>query len=580
MPNISTPTLGEPAIETCSAPTGAVGIVRVVEVAMLVVAAIFALLHFVHLKADFPNQSFWRDWAKFTDEGWYADAAIRFYQFGHWSVPGDFNPAAALPVWPAILVVLFRFTGVSLVAARALTGVVFGLTLVCCYWLLRRWMGRDGQPSLVPAAVVVLLAVSPFCFAFTRMAILEPLLVLLMLVALLVASAAGEASGFANVRAKVLWTVGLGLLLPVMVLTKTTAVFLFPAILWMLWAATGYRLREFLRVALPACCLGAAVWGLYFGLLVRPRYLVDYHYLFDANAYTGFKWDGFGMLLFNTAFDGIWIGKTLFALSLAAVVGALAGIFAKGLRKNPLPATMMLWILGYGAFMAYHANLQPRYYLVVVVPLTVLVGMVMEPLFVSAARTWSKDAAPAGAIDVFLLRVTAGLAGGALLFAFGNAARQTVGFVLYPEYTWVNAAARVKEAVEREAAVHPAHSRLILSISGSDLSLMTGLPSICDDFGSMSLDERITTYRPGWFATWNEVEDDKMEALAPMYRLVRVLSAPAFDDTDRNLLILYRLDVLEVPGPEPARRPRRKAFVPKSMRSTIPVQPDATEMEP
>jgi len=310
---------------------------------------------------------------------------------------------------------------------------------------------------------------------------------------------------------------------------------------------------------------------------VRPRYLVDYHYLFDANAYTGFKWDGFGMLLFNTAFDGIWIGKTLFALSLAAVVGALAGIFAKGLRKNPLPATMMLWILGYGAFMAYHANLQPRYYLVVVVPLTVLVGMVMEPLFVSAARTWSKDAAPAGAVDVFLLRVTAGLAGGALLFAFANAARQTVGFVLYPEYTWVNAAARVKEAVEREAAVHPAHSRLILSISGSDLSLMTGLPSICDDFGSMSLDERITTYRPGWFATWNEVEDDKMEALAPMYRLVRVLSAPAFDDTDRNLLILYRLDVLEVPGPEPARRPRRKAFVPKSMRSTIPVEPDAEQ---
>jgi len=109
------------------------------------------------------------------------------------------------------------------------------------------------------------------------------------------------------------------------------------------------------------------------------------------------------------------------------------------------------------------------------------------------------------------------------------------------------------------------------------LSLMTGLPSICDDFGSMSLDERITTYRPGWFATWNEVEDDKMEALAPMYRLVRVLSAPAFDDTDRNLLILYRLDVLEVPGPEPARRPRRKAFVPKSMRSTIPVEPDAEQ---
>ena len=51
-------------------------------------------------------------------------------------------------------------------------------------------------------------------------------------------------------------------------------------------------------------------------------------------------------------------------------------------------------------------------------------------------------------------------------------------------------------------------------------------------------------YKPGWFATWNDVEDDKMEALAPMYRLERVAAFPAFDDPERNLLILYRLDAV------------------------------------
>ena len=78
---------------------------------MLPIAAAFFALHFVHLRADFPNHSPWMDWAKYTDEGWYGDAAIRHYQLGHWYVPGDFNPAVALPVWPALEMALFRVTG-------------------------------------------------------------------------------------------------------------------------------------------------------------------------------------------------------------------------------------------------------------------------------------------------------------------------------------------------------------------------------------------------------------------------------------------------------------------------------------
>ena len=37
----------------------------------LVLIAVFAVLHAVHLSADFPNHSEWIfDWAKYTDEGW------------------------------------------------------------------------------------------------------------------------------------------------------------------------------------------------------------------------------------------------------------------------------------------------------------------------------------------------------------------------------------------------------------------------------------------------------------------------------------------------------------------------------
>ena len=117
------------------------------EAALLLVAAVFFALHFVHLKADFPNHSPWMDWSKYTDEGWYGDAAIRHYQLGHWNVPGDFNPAAALPVWPALEMVVFRVTGVSLAAARALTVAVFGLSPGVLLWLLVRRWSSEHRPE-------------------------------------------------------------------------------------------------------------------------------------------------------------------------------------------------------------------------------------------------------------------------------------------------------------------------------------------------------------------------------------------------------------------------------------------------
>ena len=86
---------------------------------------VLASFHFVHLEADFPNYSRWMDWAKYTDEGWYANAAIQHYLTGQWHVSGDLNTAVAVPVWPAVVWVVFHFTGVSIEAARALVALLF-----------------------------------------------------------------------------------------------------------------------------------------------------------------------------------------------------------------------------------------------------------------------------------------------------------------------------------------------------------------------------------------------------------------------------------------------------------------------
>jgi hypothetical protein len=538
-------------------------LLKTIQVLILLVAAIFLGLHTFHLQADFPNHSPWMDWSKYTDEGWYGDAAIRHFQRGHWYVPGDFNPAAALPVWPLVESVIFRFTGVGVVPARALTVGIFALILLSTWLLLRRWQQlaapESRTPSLAPAIAVLLLAVSPFCYAFTRLAILEPMLILLTLLALLAAS-------WAEPPQNNLWRPGfryilpalaLGLLLPLMVLTKTTAIFLLPSIAWILWARAGYRLHPFLRIGIPPAILAATIWFSYYSLIVHPHFLSDYQYLFSANAYTGITSDNALTVLFETITDGQWIGPILYPCALLAIVVVL--FFNHRLLRNPLIPALILWAAGYAAFLAYHNNLQPRYYLVPAIPLTLLVAIVFESI-------WRQR------IVAPLHHLAAGLAVAALAIIVVTEARQTIHYVRTPEYTFARAASEIHDIVAADST----HNPLVLSISGSNLSLMTGLPSICDDFGTMDLAVRVRAYQPGWYVAWNQIDDDKMDALAPLYHLRRIAAFPAMDDPERNLLILYRLDPASPDTPRPAhhRRP-----IPRLLQTSLGQQPSTIQLQ-
>jgi hypothetical protein len=544
-------------------------ILRLIEAITLLAAAFLFALHYLHLRADFPNHSPWVDWSKYTDEGWYGDAAIRHFQLGHWYVPGDFNPAAALPVWPLVEAALFHFTHVSLTAARALTVSVFGAILLASYLLLHRWHARRNDqthPSLAPALAVLLLASSPFCMVFTRLAILEPLLILLTLLALhAVTSVSPNPQTPLRSARTLLPILALGILLPTMVLTKTTALFLVPAIAFLLFASTGYSIPRFLRSAIPAGCLAAALWCCYFFLIVRPHYLADYRYLFSANAYTGITLATATQVLSDTFTDGLWIGPLLYPLAVLAVI--LAFVRLRHLRDQPLIPTLLLWAIGYAAFLAYHDNLQPRYYLVIAVPLTLLVALTYEPawhwLRPSYHATHSTPARPVLAILTFL----------AFTVTILTSTRQTLSYLRHPEYTLVNAANQVARIVRAD----PTHSNLVLSISGSDLSLITGLPSICDDFGTDELVDRIQKFHPGWYAAWNEIDDDKMDALTPIYTPIRVAAFPAMDDPDRNLLILYRLD--PTPPTPPSHPKRHHKPIPRPLQTKMGQQPSVLQLE-
>ena len=143
-------------------------------VILLTLALMGCLMRFAWLHADFPNHSPWMlDEAKYTDEGWWASAAVRHFLIGHWEVAGDYNPAAAVPVWPALLTIVFELTGVSIIAARSLNVGFSVATVFLVYLLIRRY----GGTQTTAAVAAVLLAASPFAFAFSRLATLDTMVV-------------------------------------------------------------------------------------------------------------------------------------------------------------------------------------------------------------------------------------------------------------------------------------------------------------------------------------------------------------------------------------------------------------------
>jgi hypothetical protein len=545
--------------------------VLLLTILLLGVAAIFFALHFLHLTADFPNNAPWMDWAKYTDEGWYGDAAIRHYLTGHWYWAGDFNPAVALPVWPAIELIVFKFTGVTPSAARALTLCVFAVTLIALYILLQR-AARTLHPNSKPLAgplCVLFLCLNPYIYVFERMAILEPLLIALTAIALIVASRLEPLSlsmlrnsPRRKVVRAVAYALALAILIPAIVLTKTTGLFLMPAIFYMAWGRANYSTRRYLSLALPPAVLGLAIWLAYFIGFVHPHYLADYQYLFSANAYTGLELQPLATVVLNALHDGLWMGDVLYPAFF--IVLALALFWRPALFSQPLFPSLLLWIGAYFAFIVYHNNLQPRYYLVIAVPITAAVALGLDNFrSVGGPSDKARGRIPSAIASTLAAAVV-------LAIVIPDALLQ-LDFIRHPTYQFEAAAQSIKRIVDAD----PTHSHLILSISGSDLSLMTGLHSIDDDFGTLDLDQRVAKYHPGWYIAWNELDDDKADAITPLYRPVRVAAFPALDDPDRNLLIVYRLDPKQ-PTPE---HPTRKRRIPKPLQTKLGQQPATTQLQ-
>jgi hypothetical protein len=500
-----------------------------------IVIAGFAALHVLNLRADFPNHSpWWMDWAKYTDEGWYGNAAFRAHLFGNWYLPGDFNPAPGVPVWPFLEWVLFFFTGVTVQAARGLAVAFFFANLLLSYLLL-----RSRGPRWMALLALTLLVTHPFLYSFSRLAILEPMLITLTLGAL------NLGVRLSNFRRPVWSSVVIGLLFTLMILTKATALFLLPALAWAVVLPLWKERRLLLRCAVAAAGASAVSFGLWMTLVVRSGLLPDFDYLFFVNTYikpTEFYWPF--VSLWWSFHGGLWVDHILFPLAGLVVAGAAftsRNPCGRKLLLDPGFGASVLAVGGYILFMTYQNHPQPRYYAVVAWFSFLVVAQGAQALL------GTEDGA-----DQPLMQDDGGRMGPARLLgwsvvglsamAVGINGAWTLDYATHPEYTFVDAAQRLTRYIDE----HPNGNRLLVCVSGDQIALVTHLPAINDLFIGPSpampdLAAKLGYYRPGWFATWNYLDPGTLEDLHSRYSVEQVASFRAFDDHTRNVLVLFKL---------------------------------------
>jgi hypothetical protein len=200
----------------------------------------------------------------------------------------------------------------------------------------------------------------------------------------------------------------------------------------------------------------------------------------------------------------------------------------------------VLAIAGYVLFMTYQDHPQPRYYAVVIVFICLIVAQGAHALLSDSGTSPIREREQGS-----LRGRSAGLGWSVIALAavaVGINAARTLDYAAHPEYTFVNAAERMTRYID----THPNGRRLLLCVSGDEITLITHLPTINDLFVTPEpqmddLAGKLAFYQPGWYATWNVMDPGMLEDIHSRYSVEQVASFPAFDDPTRNVLVLFKL---------------------------------------
>lgn len=470
--------------------------------AFYVVAIAFILLagsRFLHLTADFPN-GLTSYGATYTDEGWWARNAIALVREGNWYIDDGYNTILNLPTVPLLQTLWFKAFGVSQASARALTAICSLLVSALVYAIAR----RELKPSLAWIAPFIILSSYPV-FAFSRIALLEMPMMVLVLLSLWLAT-------IPSVLAVVL-SAGLATLA---ILAKTTALFALPMIVMLMALQPGTTRHKIKRILIWLGCF-AVVYGCY-QLLLMPEDVPSYLYFNKYNVGSKVHKNWFSALkgplrVLKYCF------QTFPILFPVLAVCAIALAKAKKNRASYLVQIIVLWSVLFLGGLSTSNYVAPRYFIVLIVPIALSIPVALAYLFSETQSSGSKKTI---FLSIISLSVTISL------FRISS-------YLYNPSYSFINMARQVEAYVES----HPNHSPVLMGHFADSLSLAADVKAVNDEMGFQSLSYRIETFNPGYYISIGAPEAEIAATLKKYYRLRLVKTFDVYQNYDYGEAVFF-----------------------------------------
>ncbi|HEY5083987.1 MAG TPA: hypothetical protein VII48_05670, partial [Rhizomicrobium sp.] len=304
-------------------------------------------------------------------------------------------------------------------------------------------------------------------------------------------------------------------------LTKTSGVFVLPAVLYPIWANNRMPDRG---AGAPAWRLVATALTTVIVLLGCAKFIWLSHYAADARVIFPLRplWqlENSPLRLLRFFFRGTWIDPVLFPVALAGIVAALARL--RFFWRDTLFASAFLWEAGYAAFIVFHYDGPPRYFVAMIVPTVWLALMFTEWLW-QRHRRFGIAVAACIAISV-----------GWNVAAIGN-------YLAHPRYALVNASHDIQRIIVAQRKTNPGESALLMGRRADEVSLLSGGLAAIDTDGAMPLAEKLNVYRPGWFMEWSNDPPLRATVVGEHRRMVKRAFFPGLDRYHDAGIVLYQL---------------------------------------
>lgn len=479
---------------------------RFLWISALGVSLLLLGLRFINLNADFPyriNNSA----DVYTDEGWWSNSAIIHQLTGQWILEGDFNPVIYLPVFPIVQAASFSLFGLSLGAAR-LSIVLFSiLACLVTYGLVARMEGR-----LTASVVLLLLSANFALFGFSRLALLELPMTCFILLSFLFAACTHFPKAIYLSLAVLSFCLAL--------LTKTTALFALPSLLFLIWIKQP-TWRKGLVASLVVLAGIVLLAGIYYLAMIH-WYQNDLNWLFQnttlkphENALTSLTPKAIYGAVYRVVGRGILLDGVIVPIILIAF--PLLLVFYRQVRKNPLVLASSAWIVITFTALAMRGYLPLRYYLPLIFPFCILFSyLILHFIRRLQPSRWSYIPA---------LVIT-----GVWILSFINVAQ----YLAVPQYSYQEMA----DDIERQILASEEPRPLILGSVANTLTLATGIPSINTTMGTRDLQWKLAHYQPNFYVSlgWN---DEIIQQIEEVYDVENLSRYDVFDNYRQGMQFFF-----------------------------------------